>query len=293
MKTKATPTREHRVLIRLLQKALSESGRSYGQVAITTGMSRSGVHHFVNGTDRRFPSTEKYVLLVRALGGDPAAEEWLDPYKAAAASYGKDVRRAAIPVRVIAPHRSFQASGDGCVAVGGNVVGGVTTGAFRSVISSHADQVVERDASKPQRPAGPKHVKHGTVLIFVVAVLLVQALLWHYLASIGHHSTVTPPPASQFAEVYDPYVARGTSTAIKIYSEPGGVKAVQTVDPGMLLPDACLVDINYVDDAWIEVLLQDPRKTSTGRGYISARFVANADELSHCITPARGDLLGQ
>ena len=96
MKTNRQPSPEHKDLILKFKKHRREKDKSYGQLEIATGISRSGLHHFVNGRDRRIPKEGNFVRLVCALGGNPIHAEWIEPYLAAAASYGKDFRRTTV-----------------------------------------------------------------------------------------------------------------------------------------------------------------------------------------------------
>ncbi|WP_121749966.1 helix-turn-helix transcriptional regulator [Streptomyces sp. E2N166] len=89
--TGRTITREHRALCKLLKKQLSTKGATLAQVGVSIRMSRSGVHHYVNGTGGRIPDGRTFDKLVKALGGDPTAETWKSAYVAACQSYGKKV----------------------------------------------------------------------------------------------------------------------------------------------------------------------------------------------------------
>ncbi|MFE0887172.1 helix-turn-helix domain-containing protein [Streptomyces rochei] len=84
-----TVTREHKALCRLLKKQWVVKGLSLGQVGKSISVSRSGVHHFVNGTGGRLPDEQTFEALVRTLGADPTAEIWKSAYAAACRSYGK------------------------------------------------------------------------------------------------------------------------------------------------------------------------------------------------------------
>jgi hypothetical protein len=288
VKIKARPTREHQVLIRLFQKALSESGRSYGQLAITTGISRSGVHHFVNGTDRRFPSTEKYVLLVRALGGDPAAAEWLNPYKAAAASYGKDVRRAAIPV--IAHIRHVHASGDASVAVS---AGGIVIG---EVLDSQKRRTVAPDANRPQRAqhrlSAPPSPSTG-VIVLVMVLLVLQALLMGFWLG-GDTEVLEPPPPPRYddarttvAVVTDQNWSKDPRF-IPFYDSPAAESQIHGALPDERFDNACRVMGTHHGREWVKV----KGDWLHGYAYVPVRFIVNADKLVACAPPPRDELLG-
>lgn len=80
---------EHQRLVEKFQKQLARTGLSYAQVGISISMSRSGVHHLVNGTGGRFPNERTFDRLVRAMGEDPTATTWKAAYEAACRSYGK------------------------------------------------------------------------------------------------------------------------------------------------------------------------------------------------------------
>ncbi|SEC64277.1 helix-turn-helix transcriptional regulator [Streptomyces sp. PAN_FS17] len=91
-------SREHQRLVEKFQKQLARTGLSYAQVGISISMSRSGVHHLVNGTGGRFPNEQTFDRLVRAMGGDPTAKTWKAAYEAACHSYGKQLSTAPVVV---------------------------------------------------------------------------------------------------------------------------------------------------------------------------------------------------
>ncbi|PTH88841.1 hypothetical protein C9J60_08385 [Streptomyces sp. A244] len=292
MNVKARPSREHQKLCRLFKKAVSESGRTYGEVEIATGISRSNVHQLVNGTDRRFPSVEKYVKIVRALGGDPTASEWLDPYLAAAESYGKDIQRQAIQ------------NPDGTVTVIGRQPRAGNTAFMLSTMGDGLDGplirlvrpptgAVAHDASKPQEPRGRgRRTGRGawnarTAVIGLTIGTIMQSLLLHPFG-IGSGEPDPPPaspasgmlmPAGQTeAIIWYPGLQPSPFEAIRIYDEPAGRFVIESAYAGERLSGACLLPDEYGDSKWVKV----SRRQDSRDGFIPATFVRNADKLVTC-----------
>lgn len=298
-KPKLPPTPEHQVLIRMFQKALSGCGRSYGALEYTTGISRSGVHHFVNGTGRRFPNTDKYVKLVSALGGDPASPEWFNAYKAAADSYGKPVKMKAIlkpgpgatGVRFPAPGGGFNGGSrpsGGRGRTSGDVVGlsgeaaSVRTGSVTGVVSDQASSAVPARKARATRQmnirASKRRLRVRYVLVILSWLVLIPSFVTYGWLQYKHErlpgSRGTAGPTTNVAIVTRTSVPNG----INVYDTTKAKHVVRVVMPGDHLANACRVPRAHSERQWVKV----PAPVGNRYGYLDARAVDNAERLVVC-----------